>query len=82
MTSTDTHVADYSQKRRQTALRWIAGEGLLTSGLTESAMITAIVGLLVCDSTGRIRRQHLDSALLDPSVVQAARSILAEARTA
>jgi hypothetical protein len=72
-------LADLSDERRQTALSLIRGEGVLTSGLSEDAMHMFAVGLLICDSVGRIKESDLKLALADPRIVQAARALLVEA---
>lgn len=77
-----SHRADFSRERRRTALSWVRGEGLLTSGVSADAMVTAVVGLLICDNTGRVTKTALASAMADPSVLQAAESILDEAAAA
>ena len=41
----------------------------------------AAVGLLICDDAGRIAEADLKTAMADPSVVQAARALLREARS-
>lgn len=74
-----THRADFSDERRATALSWIRGEGLLQSKVSDSAKLMAAVGLLICDDSGRIAQPALESAMRDPSVIQAAATLLEEA---
>lgn len=73
-------LADYSPERRETALSWIRHEGLLTSNVSYDARLMAAVGLLICDDAGHIKQADLEVAMGDPSIVQAARSLLREAR--
>lgn len=74
-------LADFSPERRATALSWIRGEGLLTRpGLSYESRLMAAVGLLICDDEGRITESSLTAAMADPSIVQAARALLREAR--
>jgi hypothetical protein len=75
-----SHRADYSPERRATALSWIRGQGLLDADVSDGAKLMAAVGLLICDDHGHIKQSHLETAMADPSVLQAAWSILKEAR--
>lgn len=72
--------ADFSPERRAHALAWIRGEQLLDASVSEDARIIAAVGLLICNDTGFLKQTELDAAMTDPSIVQAARTLLDEAR--
>lgn len=69
-----------SDERRAHGIAWIRGEGLLTSGVSDGAQLLAAVGLLICDDVGFMKQDDLDAAMNDPSVIQAARKLLADAR--
>lgn len=73
-------LANYSEERRLAALSWIRGEGLLASAISYDARLAAAVGLLICDDAGHIKKADLHAAMADPSIVQAARQLLREAR--
>lgn len=72
--------ADFSPERRATALSWLREELATAPDLTYGARLMAAVGLLICDDAGRIKEADLQEAMGDPSVIQAARSLLREAR--
>lgn len=75
-----TPLANYSPERRAHALSWIRGEGLLTAPISYEARLLAAVGLLICDDQGRIKQEDLNRAMGDPSIRQAGRALLREAR--
>lgn len=72
-------LADLSPERRQTALSYIRGEGILTIPVSDNARVMFAVGLLICDDEGHIAEADLKVAMRDPSILQAARALLAEA---
>lgn len=76
-----THSPDFSPERRATALSWIRGELLTQPDISDGARLMAAVGLLICDDSGRIKETDLESAMRDPSVIQAAATLLEEAAT-
>lgn len=80
MTDATRPMADYSPERRTTAISWIRGEGLLTANVSYDARLMAAVGLLICDDVGHIKHADLLIAMEDPSIIQAARALLREAR--
>ena len=80
MTDATRPLADFSPDRRAAALSWLRGERLLTSGVSYEARLMAAVGLLICDDGGHIKQADLVAAMADPSIVQAARELLREAR--
>lgn len=69
-----------SDERRTHAISWIRGEGLLTSGVGDEAQLLAALALLVCNDLGYAKQDDLEAALNDPSAIQAARKLLADAR--
>ncbi|WP_166390272.1 hypothetical protein [Nocardioides ochotonae] len=72
---------DYSPERRQHAIGTIQGSGVLTHpALNESDRLLYAVGCLIADDTGMFPLAHLNLAMSDPSLVQAARTLLEEAR--
>lgn len=72
--------ADLSRDRRRLAFRMLRGEGILEHpDLDDDAKLLYTVGLLVCDNQGRMSQADLDAALDDPSIVNAARQIMARA---
>ena len=79
--SISAHRADYSEARRETALRYLKSEVVTTKRqpLSRGALETLVVGLLVCNDSGFISRAAVDSAMEDESVVNAARAIITRA---
>jgi hypothetical protein len=75
------HRADYSSRRRATALNYLRGEVAGKKGrrLSDDAAVTLTVGLLICDAKGNFSRAAIDSAMRDRSVVNAARAIMRKA---
>jgi hypothetical protein len=72
--------ADFSDERRAAALSWLRSEGLLDDpNLSHEARLTAAVGLLICDDAGRIKQADLEAAFQDPTILQAAETLLQEA---
>ena len=80
MTDATRPLADFSTERRETALSWIRGQGLLAADVSYDARLMAAVGLLICDAVGHIKQDDLEAAMSDPSIIQAARALLREAR--
>ena len=79
--ATSTHRADYSEVRRETALRYLQSE-VVTSNrrpMSRDAIELLVVSLLVCNDSGFISRAAVDSAMQDESAVNAARAIIAKA---
>jgi len=73
--------ADYSIERRGTALSWLRGEGVLEDPtLSDEAVLMAAIGLVICNDLGVIKQADLDEAVMDASVVNYARQLIAEAR--
>ena len=58
----------------------VEGNGVLDADMSDEARVTYVVGGLVCDDTGFIRKPDLDAALADPSVVSVAIDILDKAQ--
>jgi hypothetical protein len=71
---------DLSDERREHAISWIRGEGLLTSPISHDAKILACIALLVCNDLGFAKQEELEAAAADPSAVQAASKLLTDAR--
>lgn len=76
---TPIRAADLSRERRRHVLNLLKRQGIVTSSLSDSARLTYVVGALVCDDTGYLKKDSLVAAFQDPSVVQAARTLLAKA---
>jgi hypothetical protein len=75
------HLApNLSRERRRHILRMVEGEGLLDADLTEDARLLYVVGGLVCNDAGMIRRDDLQAGMADPEVLEAAVEILGKAR--
>lgn len=74
--------ADLSRKRRRHVLNLIERTGILASDVGDDALLTYVVGALVCDDTGFLKKADLVDAFQDPSVVQAARTLLGKAMAA
>lgn len=73
--------ANYSIERRGTALSWLRGEGVLEdTTLSPESVLMAAIGLIICNEAGIIKQADLDEAITDPSVVNYARQLVAEAR--
>ena len=70
---------DLSRERRRLAIRTVRGDGVLHAGLSENAQLTYVVGILVATNIGVVKMAELQSAMNDPSVLNAARQILATA---
>lgn len=72
--------ADLSRKRRRHVLDLVRRTGLLTdNGLTDDARLLYVVGGLICNDAGVAKQADLTAAMRDPSIVQAARTILTKA---
>jgi hypothetical protein len=72
--------ANLSRDRRRHILRMIEGEGVLDADLSDSERLLYVVGGLVCDDTGFIRKPDLDAGMADPDVLAAAMEILDKAQ--
>jgi len=79
-TAEGTFTANLSRERRRHILRMVEGNGVLDADMSDEARVTYVVGGLVCDDTGFIRKPDLDAALADPSVVSVAIDILDKAQ--
>lgn len=75
-------MANLSRARRRHVLNLLDRAGVLTAGLSDDAELTYVVGALICDDTGFLKKADLVAAFQDPSIVQAARALLAKARAA
>lgn len=73
-------VPNLSRQRRRHMLRMVEGEGVLDADLPESALLTYVVGGLVCNDIGFLRQDDLQAGMANPEVLQAAVEILAKAR--
>ena len=74
-----TPLADFSEERRAHALRLLRAEKVLIDPrLSDDAKLLFCVSLLVCDDFGFARRDDVNRAVLDPSIINAARQIMAE----
>lgn len=71
---------DLSRDRRRRAVRMVRSDCFLSAPLDEAAQIVYVVGILAADSGGVVAEAALTAAMSDPSVVGAARQILAKAR--
>lgn len=76
-----TYHADYSPERRAHALRAIRSAVRKPEwrSLSAGARQMYAASMLICDDHGRVSQAALTAALLDPSVLQAADRLIAEA---
>lgn len=72
-------MADLSRERRRHVLRLLGRTGILNADISDDARLTYVVGALVCNDVGYLKQADLVAAFNDPSVVQAARTLLAKA---
>lgn len=71
--------ANYSPERREQALAHLAAHEHCMLALGRSERELHAIALLVCDDDGFALASDLNEALMDPSVIQAARALLVEA---
>lgn len=71
--------ADYSDERRAVILSLIDRPAFRDAKLTDDDRFTYVLGALVADEMGRIARDDLHRAALDPSADQYARTLLRKA---
>ena len=72
-------VANFSRTRRRKALAMLRDPEFQLAQLPDGAQLAYAVGLLICDDRGRFSRDDLHRAMNDPSIAQAARTLLAKA---
>ena len=73
-------LADLSNERRAHAIRLLRDEKVLDRpDLNDATRLIFTVGLLVCDWNGFVPEDGLKQGLADPSIVNVARQIMAEA---
>lgn len=78
--STTRPTADFSRERRRLVTRLIRRSGVLADPrLTDDAKVLYVVCALVADDGGVGRTDALTEAMQDPSIVQVARTIMAQA---
>lgn len=81
MSDNQTPLANFSPERREVALAVIRGSGVLTHpAMTYESRLLYAVGTLICDDAGLFEKAAVNEAMSDPSIVQAARALLREAR--
>jgi hypothetical protein len=69
-----------SDERRGRAIAWLRAKIIpVMPNLGDRAVLCASASLLICDETGHFTAKQLTEALDDPSVVQAANKLLADA---
>lgn len=66
-----------SRERRRHAERMVRHELLTKAPVGYDAQVVYVVGCLVCDDTGMLRKTDLAAALMDPDTVSDAMNILA-----
>lgn len=72
-------MANFSRERRRHVRDVLRRSGILASDLTDTEQLMYAVGCLICDDAGRFTHADLRTALVDPSIVQAARTLLRKA---
>lgn len=72
-------MADLSRERRRHVLRLLSRTGIMSADISDDARLTYVVGALVCNDIGYLKKDDLVAAFADPSVVQAARTLLEKA---
>jgi hypothetical protein len=78
--NTTRPTADLSRERRRQVHRLLKRTGVVHDPrLSTDAKVLYVVGALICDQQGAGSTEVLMAAMQDPSIVQAARTILAKA---
>lgn len=68
-----------SRERRRHVMRLIKRSGILTADVSDDARVTYVLGALVCDDTGYLKKDDLTRAAQNPRLLALAENMLAMA---
>jgi hypothetical protein len=72
--------ANLSRSRRRHISRMIRRRGPDFGDLSPDAQLLYVVGALVCDDAGIVKKVDLEPAMKDPAIIAVARDILTQER--